>query len=232
MFYTLYFKFVLSIIFYIIFTSLANGQGKVGVNVQTPTSVLDIDGDMKIRSMSVSTSTSDDILVIDDSGLIKKSAVSNSFFRGYLKSDFSSGTTAPSVYKITGFEIIDQPSNEFDTANSTFSPLYSGLYNIVLTLTATNTNDISTNNVVYGLVDAATNKWVMRFSVPKQYVTEVGKNSTAGVVNSFSGAVELLKGKKYYFGVTDNIKLLSNPSGNTGTGIGSYMAIELVKINK
>lgn len=221
------FKIVLLIASFLV--TIISAYGQVGINTETPTSTLDVDGNLRVRSTPISSSTTDDILVMNDSGYVKKSIVSNSYFRGYLGSDFSSGTTNSAIYKITGFTIVDQPTDEFDTSDNTFTPAYSGLYNIVLTLTSTIIADINANNIVYGLTDSETGKWVMRFSVPVTYAKDVGQNSTSGVVNSFSGAVMLTKGKKYYFGVTGNVKLLSNPSGNTGSGIGSYLAIELIK---
>lgn len=209
-------------------TSLVYAQ-LVGINTDEPDFVLDINGDLRIRKIPIGSSTSDDVLVIDKDGIVKKSMVSNSYFRGYLAADFTSSSTDFTISKIVGFTIIDQPSDEFDIINYVFTPSFSGLYNFKLTLTSTYIDDIKTPNVVYGLVNQETNKWVIRYSVPKSYITDLGLNSVSGATTSFSGAVLLTKGKKYYFGVTEKIKLLSNPSGNTGEGIGSYVALELIK---
>lgn len=222
-----YQKFLFSIIF--CHLSILSVLGQIGINIHEPSATLDINGDLRIRDVPLSTTTADDVVVIDKDGFVKKGLASNSFFRGYLDTDFTSGSTGSSIYKITGFTIVDEPNDEIDEEDSTFSPAYSGLYNIILSLTATAVSDIQAVNVVYGLVDAETNKWIMRFSVPAGYVTQPGYNSKSGALNSFSGAVRLIKGKKYHFGVTNNIKLISYPEVDTGTGIGSYFSIELIK---
>lgn len=223
-------KFVYITGLLLLFAISANAQ--VGINTEEPAASLDVNGNLRIREAKVSTTTIDDILVIDDAGYVKRSIASNSYFRGYLASDFESGTTVSEIYKVVNFTVVDQPSDEFDVTTSTFTPAFSGLYNIVLTSTVTVMNNLSTStNIVYGLVDAETNKWVMRFSILTSAVRSAGLNSLSGLTDSFSGAVQLTKGKKYYFGVTDNVRLLSHPSGQSGEGIGSYLAIELIKAN-
>lgn len=213
----------------ILISSITSLKAQVGINTEQPTSVLDINGDLRIREVEVSTTTDDIGLVVDKEGNVKKSITSQSYFKGYLARNFTSSTENNSISRITGFLVVDQASNEFNLNSSTFTPSLSGLYNINLTFTATPISNITTTNVVYGLVDSATNKWVMRFSVPTSYISSTGLNSVSGAVTSFSGAVMLTKGKSYHFGITQNITLLSNPSGNTGEGIGSYVAIELIK---
>lgn len=218
-----------SLLFLCLILSITFSKAQVGINTEQPTKVLDINGDLRIREVDISETTDDIGLVVDKEGNVKKNITSQSYFKGYLANNFTSSSTPSTVSKVNGFLVIEQASNEFDLANSTFTPSLSGLYNINLTLTATATSNIATSNIVYGLVDSETNKWVMRFSIPKSYISDVGLNSTSGAVTSFSGAVILTKGKSYHLGITENIRLLSNPSGNTGGGIGSYLAIELVK---
>lgn len=211
------------------FFSSIFSSAQVGINTLEPTSMVDVNGDLRIRGVDVSQNTENPILVIDPDGNLKRSITSQSYFRGYLNKDFTANSGVSTIHKITDFKVIDQASDEFDTSTNTFTPTFSGLYNLVLTFTTTATTAIDANNVVYGLVDAETKKWVILFTVSKDYIYNLGLNSSSGAMSSFSGAVKLTQGKKYYFGITENMKLLSNPSGNTGDGIGSYFALELLR---
>lgn len=204
-------------------------NAQVGIDTDEPTATLDINGDLRIRQTDISTSTNDYNLVIDSTGLLKRSLISNSLFRGYLSTDFTTGSEASQIYKVDNFTVIDDPSGDFDTTNSSFTPSVTGLYNIVMTITVTQTETISSSNIVAGLVSDSNQKWVMRFSIPKGYIEAMGNNSTSGVTNSFSGAVMLTKDEKYNFGITSPTKILSYPTGNTGEGIGTYFSIELIK---
>lgn len=205
---------------------------QIGIYTEVPTSALDINGNLKVGKVDISISTDNDNLVIDTNGVIKRSILSSSFFRGYLSSDFTTESESK-VYKIDTFAEIDQSNNDFDKTNNYFTPAVTGLYNIVMTtsISATESSNNQTINVVLGLADVETNKWVMRFSIPRSFIEAIGLNSSTGLANSFSGAVSLTAGKQYYFGVTQQLALIANSSGSTGSGVGSYFSIDLVKAN-
>lgn len=202
---------------------------QVGINTNEPTKELDINGDLRVRKVLDSESSQDIALVVDKDGVVKKSITDASQFKAYLASDFTSGSDNI-IYKITNMNIIEDYSNDFDLQKSVFVPSYDGIYNIVITITSTLSDNLVHNNSVVGLVDDTTNRWIMRFSIPKDYISSLPLNSMAGVTNTFVGTASLKKGQSYYFGVSSNMKLLYKPTGDTGEGIGTYFSIELLKL--
>lgn len=99
---------------------------QVGVNTTNPTTMLDVNGDLRVRSTTASSSTDDIPLVIDSEGNVKKqlsSLLGN--FRGRLLTDFDSRLSintpnANGIYKInTMTELIDA-GGDFDIATSSF----------------------------------------------------------------------------------------------------------------
>ena len=205
---------------------------QVGINTIDPQASLDIKGNLRIQDVPMSTSTNEAILVVDDSGYVKKSLVDVSTFRGYLNQDFVSGTDVAAIYRITNFNILENSLNDFNATTSQFTAPITGFYSIRMNVTSKRSGDTTKKNVVYGLVEnlgTATHQWVMRFSIPFTYIDGIGSTSNAGVANSFIGIVELKKGSQYYFGVTSDVTVLANPSGTTGSGIGTFFEIQLVK---
>ncbi len=203
---------------------------QVGVNTAHPTTMLDVNGDLRVRDAAASTSTDDVPLVIDSHGNVKRqlnSLVGN--FRGRLISDYDStdaGNIANSrgIYKITTItELIDSGS-DFDDTTSTFVAPLDGVYEVTITLTVSGISTTSANYVA-GLMDTD-GKWVMRFSMPRE---EVNGTGAVGSAKTYTGIAELTAGGSYNFGfASGNFVLLANPVGNSGTGIGSYLKIELL----
>lgn len=217
-------------LFIMLLISCSRVNAQVGIYTEAPTSALDINGNMKVRQIDMSTTTQNTNLVVDETGVIKRSILAESFFYGFLASDFKSGTDS-GIYKIEGFNEIEESNNDFDRTNSYFKPSVSGLYNIVITTTIAATSNVSTNNTVLGLVDQETGKWVMRFSIPRSYIENIGLNNTSGITNSFSGAVNLTAGKSYYFGVTFETLVIANPDEATDSTLGSYFSVSLIRAN-
>ncbi|WP_292008561.1 hypothetical protein [Chryseobacterium sp.] len=218
------------IIAFIAIVLSVNVYSQVGINTSTPTSVLDINGDLRVRDIPASTSTEDISLVADTSGVVKKKVSEyKGIMRGYLSNDFTGGAATSTIYQITGFTEIDNPNNDFDSSTSTFTAPETGLYRIIITATfshfATNTGS---NNIVIGFVDKATGKWIMRFSVTKSEQTFTATNKS-GYAHTFEGIVKLEAGKSYYYGLSNGLTLYANPTNSTGPGLGSYFEVQLIK---
>ena len=205
---------------------------QVGVNTAHPTTMLDVNGDLRVRDAAASTSTDDVPLVIDSHGNVKKqlnSLVGN--FRGRLISDYDStdaGNIANSrgIYKITTItELIDSGS-DFNNSTSTFVAPVTGVYEVTITLTIFGINTTNINYVA-GLINSS-GVWVMRFSMPKAEV-EINGSGSVGSAKTYAGIAQLTAGESYNFGFgSDDFVLLANPLGGTGTGIGSYLKIQLI----
>ena len=203
---------------------------QVGVNTANPTTMLDINGDLRVRNTTASSSTDDIPLVIDSEGNVKKqlsSLLGN--FRGRLLTDFDSRLSintpnANGIYKInTMTELIDA-GGDFDIATSSFTAPLTGIYEVTITLTISGYSTASTNYVA-GLMDD-TGSWIMRFSMPRE---EVNGTGAVGSAKTYTGIAELTAGKVYDFGfASGDFVLLANPVGSTGTGIGSYLKIQLI----
>lgn len=201
-------------------------NAQVGINTSSPTATLDINGALRIRSTPESTSLDDINLVIDANGNVGKQLnARRGIFRGYLNADFITGATGSSINKILNWNEIDDPNGDFTPATGIFVAPVSGLYEVVITTTIITTDTTNVNYVV-GLA-GDNNKWVMRFSITDEYIE--GADSNAGGATSFIGVVHLTEGNSYHFGTTNNTKILSNPSGGSGSGLGTFFAISLIK---
>lgn len=220
----------IKLIVFLIYLFPLTVYAQVGINTEKPTNSLDINGDLRIRETEISQSTDDATLVVDASGVVKRSITDLARVKGYLNTDYPSGSA--SINKITDLFIVEDPKNDFNTSTNTYTPTYSGIYSVSISITATPIEDIATSNSVFGLVDGATGTWIVRSSVPKTVMSSMGLNNSAGIASTYLGVVSLTKGKSYYFGISKGIKLISHPTGNTGTGIGSYFSIELTQLKE
>lgn len=207
---------------------------QIGINIAQPTATLDVNGNVKVRDIAISNNTDDITLVADQTGIIKKRITdSKGLLKGYLSADFEAGKISDDIFKVTKIKIIDDPGNNFNSNTGVFMAPVDGLYKITMTLTSTYTtgpgNPSGTANVNYavglGKVINNDNKWINRFSIPKDYI----QHTTAGSTNTFIGLVELKAGSECFFAISGFLKLLVNPTGDTGSGIGNYFEIQLVK---
>lgn len=126
----IYFMFYLSTFF-----------GQVGVGTLNPTASLDINGNLRIRSISQnnnSTGAKDSILVSNNVGNVMRvtsKQVIESHFKTFIKGSFISPsdvslTLSSGTRKIPfDFEEFDT-HNEFDTATATFTATQNGIYDI------------------------------------------------------------------------------------------------------
>lgn len=204
-----------------------NTYSQVGVNTMSPTSALDINGDLRIRNVTQSTSTDDSNLVVDGNGLMKTSLVSATLLRGYLNADFVA-TNGSNISKVNNFKLVDGNPSLINSQTGVFTPDVSGIYAIASTLTLIETDTITAPNIVCGIVDDATGKWILRYSIPKQGLQYMGTKSSAGVTYTFKGAATLTKGMEYSFGITQNVKIIARPSGLSGDGLGTYLSVQLL----
>lgn len=202
---------------------------QIGIKTENPTAMLDINGDLRVREVTPSTSTKDLHLVIDENGLVKTSLIGATLLRGYIDQDFIAGTDV-AIYKVNNFKVIDGDLSQIDAVNGIFTPKVTGLYSIESTLTLTPTQDLSgIKNIVCGVVDNATGKWIMRYSIPKQIIAYMGVNSIAGIAFSFTGNVKLIKDMQYSFGITEKVKIIAKPTGTSGDGMGTYLSVTIIK---
>lgn len=221
-------KYIFIVVLFTIYAT--SGFAQIGIKTLDPTSAVDVNGDLRIREITQSNSTNDRYLVIDENGLVKTSLVTPPLLRAYLNNDFTAGDDASKIYIVNDLNVVDGLSSQIDAVNGILTPSISGIYAIETTLTIATTNAApATKNTVFGIVDNATGKWVMRFSIPSLFVYYLGADSPQGSAYSFTGAVELTEGNKYSFGITGDMKILANPTGSSGGGIGTDLSIELIK---
>ncbi|WP_292008562.1 hypothetical protein [Chryseobacterium sp.] len=210
-----------------------NVYSQVGIKTLAPTSELDVNGDLRVRDIPESTSTDDISVVADASGFLKKKLnETQGVIRGYLSSNFTAGTADGTIYTINNWTEIDNPNNDFNINTGIFTAPKTGLYRITITGTFGPLSPVfGTNNVVIGFVDKQTNSWVIRFGIPDNALSflEVSTTNIAGHAHNFIGVVTLEAGKEYYFGLTGNSTLHAIPSGATGSGIGSFFEVQLIK---
>lgn len=210
-------------------------SNKVGINTTTPTSVLDVNGDLRVRTIPTSSNIKDVALVTDVDGNVKKKLNEvRGLMRAYLASNFPAGSSSSNIYKIgNSWTMIENPNSDFSTTNSLFTAPSTGLYRIVITITAkaaATATRRSAPTFVYGLVNNSNNQWVLRFSVESSNIFAMGTEefNTAGVTYTFQGVAQLTAGTSYYFGATGNQTILYYPSGNTGSGTGTYFEIQQI----
>lgn len=198
---------------------------QVGINTDTPTKELDVNGEVRIRTVEISTSTDDISLVVDSEGVVKKNIQSTKgILRAYLSSNFNAPQNASTIYKVTNWNVLNNPDSSFDSSTGIFTAPVSGLYKVTYTATIMQNGNNPQTNIVLGVVDNSTKKWITRFSIMKGNTT----TNSVGNANTFVGLLKLNSGDQCYFGASGYVSILSNPSGDTGQGIGTYFEIELI----
>lgn len=207
---------------------LINAQG-VGINTDNPTKSLDVNGTARVRILPLSSSTNDKTVVADGDGVLKLSLPeAKGIMRGYLSENFSTPAGTGTIHRIIGWNVIDNPNADFNSSTGEFIAPITGLYKVTISITLIE-NELAPNpvaNFVLGVVDNATNKWITRFSLPKSYVTVDGDTGNSV---TFIGLVQLTAGASCSFGCSGSATLISIASGNTGSGIGSFFEIQLIK---
>jgi hypothetical protein len=205
--------------------------GNVGIGTNTPTNKLHVNGTdpLRLQGVQLSTSGTDKGLVLDANGVVKTKISDQSYFVGYLSSDFSvpfSGTILKMIVQTVQLDA----SNEYNATTGLFTPLTSGLYEYEITATLvavtapTTYADMATGNYnILGFVNAATNSWVGRFNVQSPQTTRA---------YFVKGVASLTAGTSYFFGISANANntiVTANPTGSTGTGIGTYFSVRRIQ---
>lgn len=134
----------------------ASATAQVGINTNSPTATLDVDGNARIRTIS---STSDEttaktrILATDASGnleFVNSKLVIQSTLKSYVKGAFSSTAdqpltfTAGSVKIPFNYEDFDENA-EYNTSSATFTARSTGIYSIYVQVKATATLGVASN---------------------------------------------------------------------------------------
>ena len=190
-------------------------DNRIGINITEPTNSLDVNGDLKIRSVDFSEYSTDVPLVIDSNGVVKKDVKSkpSNFFRGYSTRNY----TSPSNYvphTITGIRPIGT-NLYYDTATGIFNVNTSGIYKITITATLQTTG----SNLITGLINKATNQWITRS-------TFTPSNLSTGRAHTTVNIVRLTEGDIVSFGIGPSTTVIAVPGGGSGSGIGTFYEIE------
>lgn len=217
---------------YLIFfglSALATAQtynGKVGVNTPTPTNTFHVKSasdPVRFEGLQESTNPLDAPVVTDATGVLKRSNFGRTKFAGYITANIN---FTPTISKINvGTEVLDI-LNEYDSSTGLYTCQESGLYffEAEITYTTSGTDSWGDNRGVVGFADASTNKWISRFNFE-------GSNDDRSFFAK--GVVKLIAGGRYYFGVAAPVnttgQVIANPTGSTGTGIGSMFALTRIQ---
>lgn len=199
-------------------TISADMQNKrLGINNPTPTNTLDINGDLRIRETEFSNNSLDTPLVIDENGIVKKDLRNkpSNFFRGYSNRNFTSSSASGSVSTILGISPIGI-NTSYNTTTGIFDVVTTGIYKVTITATLTG----SGGNFITGLKNATSNRWITRSTYTSSANTGTGRTFTT--VN----LVQLSAGDQVAFGLGPLTTILATPSGETGSGIGTFYEIE------
>lgn len=215
-----------------------SSYGQVGINTVSPTSTLDINGDLRVRQTDLS-STNDATIVVDANGVVKKKLVdTKGIVRIQLIGTYTAGTSITTIYKPAGTNILkelDDPGNDYNPSTGIFIAPATGLYRLNLTAASSPTpgSGSMVAALVIGIAQTSDNKWVMRFTTPiDTIINGVGTGSSSGISNSYVGVVQLIQGQAYYLGISCYQSLLSTPTDSTtGPGAGTSFEIELIQNN-
>lgn len=130
--------------------------GQVGVGTLEPTASLDVNGNLRIRTVSQNSNTTaskDSVLVVNNVGNVMRVSskqVIDSHFKTFIKGAFVSPsdvnlTLTSGTRKIPfDFEEFDT-HNEFDTATATFTATQSGIYEINVHIKSSSSVSVATD---------------------------------------------------------------------------------------
>ncbi|NMH27738.1 hypothetical protein [Flavobacterium silvaticum] len=131
-------------------------SSQVGVNTTSPTTMLDVNGDMRIRTVPLTTSETiakDSVLAIDKKGYVYRIS-SKTIVQNYLKTFVKGGFTATADQSLTltsgtvqipfNYEEFDE-NNEYVPSNATFTAKNAGIYAIGVQIKANNSVTVASN---------------------------------------------------------------------------------------
>ncbi len=144
-----------TLILLLLFLNVCTSQ--VGILTTNPTSTLDINGDLRIRSTAITSNESaakDSILVVDNNGNSKRvtsKTVVNSYLKTFLKGHFSNNSTltlnlSDGRAKLGFNTSVFDMNSEFNTYTNTFTAKQAGIYNVAVQIKANNSSiGVNTN---------------------------------------------------------------------------------------
>lgn len=225
------------IIFLVTFINVAKSQN-VGINNNNPTTTLDVDGDIRVRSLETASSfnINDNFVLSDTNNKLKTVKFSDLNLPQVTKigtvmsvinskldiapevvvqstaNQTTDGTGTPKVLNTLNKELVD---NYNAYSNGIFTCPISGVYMIVLSFqtTSTNTSNYSANNVI-GVWNDTTNKWVARINDTDMSINTTNKIRTSKLLTAINMTAGTNYSIRFIAGVTDS-------TTNTFTVLGS-----------
>ncbi|RDI57469.1 hypothetical protein [Flavobacterium glaciei] len=140
----------------LVLACFASAFAQVGIGTTNPTSTLDVNGDLRIRSTNTTFTDSapkDSIIVVNNLGVLQRTnskSIVNSYLKTIVKGVFSSASLVDlnllaGTIKIP-FNLVEFDSNaEFDTNTNTFTAKENGIYALNVQIKADATLGVTTN---------------------------------------------------------------------------------------
>lgn len=223
---------------------------QVGIGLDTPSKELDINGELRIRN--VNTGQHDQVLIVDESGVVYKRSLSQ------LISEALSTIRVPTVAAVIQYDniqpyeilvisdniypipfnhevVINHNLIKYDMADNSFTVLEDGIYQFIL---QTGFKKSSTENeIVLGIAEITTSgskkyRWIGRATWTQHLLQSGTFPSYADrTFNAYSSTLKLKKGDKLIAGVSSlNGRLLHLEGTQTGdTGNGNVTNLSIVK---
>ncbi|MCT8338779.1 hypothetical protein MG296_01830 [Flavobacteriaceae bacterium TK19130] len=209
-------------------------SAQVGINTSNPQTTLDVNGDLRVRTVQDNSATSDQYLVVDTDGYVRKTTfdLSGTFiteFMGYSTNNDTSVSDTSIISRINSITASFNTGN-FNASTSVFTPPIDGIYRITMTITARRVGSlIPQPYYTFGLARSTgagenIGQWVARFSLTGRIISE--SYNIVGHTATFTTAVNLLASETYYFGHAADTRILAFPNDGNGGGPGTYYAIE------
>lgn len=210
-------------------------SGNVGIGTNAPTNKLHVTAvadPLRLQGVKASSSNGDKTLVIDANGVVKTALSDQSNFAGFMTSDLFVPAAHGSLPKITIQTKLVDKANEYNTGTGIFTPTTSGVYEYEIEVTVNvpsaptqyaSTINLAVQRGVIGLANASANQWVGRFNF--QSPQDDRSYYAKGVAN-------LVAGTPYYFAIgvaNASCNIVANPTGLSGSGIGTYFSIKRVQ---
>ncbi|WP_203294108.1 hypothetical protein [Luteirhabdus pelagi] len=208
-------------------------SAQVGINTTDPQTTLDVNGDFRVRAVPDNSATSDQYLVVDTDGYVRKTTfdISGTFITEFLGRSTSDDDSVPASTVISRINNIGGFFNQgnFNEAFSFFTPPVTANYRITMTITTRRLGSLAIpENYVFGFARSTgtsenAGQWVARFSILGSIVADAGFQ---GHTATFTAIVPLIASQSYYFGHAADTRIFAFTGGSTGSAPGTYYAIE------
>lgn len=223
-------------------------KAQIGINTDSPTNTLDVNGMMRVRSLEKATPyKSEKILVVDSLGVVQASESSDiapspdkvggvisdgeklivaQEMVSLVSRDFvTSVRNTPQVINTVNKKIVDSDGTFND---GVFRVTTKGIYQIIINAHVTSTT--RTSDPVLGLWNGTTNNWIAR--VGDTYASRNDANSFQ--MYTMVALEELSPGIDYSFrialeGTNGRVTVKAVSTGLTGTGDASYFSVKRIK---